>query len=125
MAAIITVNGKEFPCPVGGMEHIITDAVNNGRNANGEVIGERVGRTQEKLNNLEWKMIDAHTAHKILEAFSNFFVFVQYFSILRWQWVTIKMYPGDRTVKPYYNYVDGEPTLIESLKVNIIDCGIL
>ena len=124
MAEMIRVDGKPFPCPV-SMEQIISDAVNNGRNAEAEMIGERVGRTQVKLNNLEWVMIDVNTAHEILEAFNNFFVIVEFFSILHNSWVTLKMYPGDRTAQVYYYVENGQPTMIRSLKVNIIDCGIL
>ena len=124
MAAVITINGKEFPCPT-NLNYIITDAVNDGRNASAEMIGEKVGRTQIKLNDLEWKWLTADQVTELVNVFSNFFVVARFYSILHGDWVELKMYPGDRTIEPYYNYDDGKPTRILSFKVNIIDCGIL
>ena len=124
MAAVININGMDFPCPT-NLQYIISDAVNNGRNAVAEMIGEKVGRTQIKIDSLEWKWLTADQVTELLQVFSNFFVMVKFYSILHGDWVTLKMYPGDRTIEPYYNYVDGKPTRILSFKVNIIDCGIL
>lgn len=124
MAAVIKINGVEFPCPT-NLQYIISDAVNNGRNAQAEMIGEKVGRTQIKIDALEWKWLMADQVTELLQVFSNFFVMVEFYSILHGGWVTLKMYPGDRTIEPYYNYDDGKPTRILSFKVNIIDCGIL
>lgn len=125
MNEFFTVDGVSFPYPVSGLEYIYTDAVNNGRNAVAEMIGEHVGRTQSKLNNLEWKMLDAYTVHRMIRAFDKFFVIVHYWDLREWGWVDLKMYPGDRTAKPYYRMSDSMPDKIESFKVNIIDCGIL
>lgn len=124
MAAVININGMDFPCPT-NLQYIISDAVNNGRNAVAEMIGEKVGRTQIKIDSLEWKWLTADQVTELLQVFNNFFVMVKFYSILHGDWVTLKMYPGDRTIEPYYNYVDGKPTRILSFKVNIIDCGIL
>lgn len=124
MAAVININGMDFPCPT-NLQYIISDAVNNGRNAVAEMIGEKVGRTQIKIDSLEWKWLTADQVTELLQVFNNFFVVVKFYSILHGDWVTLKMYPGDRTIEPYYNYVDGKPTRILSFKVNIIDCGYL
>ena len=125
MSDLFWVNSHPFPYPVHGMEYIYSDAVNNGRNAEAVMIGERVGRTQSKLNNLEWKMLDVWTVHDMIRAFDDFFVIVHYWDLREGDWVDLKMYPGDRTAMPYYRMSDGIPDKIESFKVNIIDCGIL
>ena len=125
MSDFFSVDGVQFPYPVHGLEYIYTDAVNNGRNAQGVMIGERVGRTQAKLNNLEWKMLDAYTVHRMIRAFDKFFVVVHYWDLREFAWVDMIMYPGDRTAQPYYRMHDSMPDRIESFKVNIIDCGIL
>ena len=67
MAAIITINGKEFPAPQRGLEFIVSTNVNSGRNANGEVIGQVVGRNQNKANNLVWPFLDAQTWAEMLQ----------------------------------------------------------
>ena len=123
MSDFFYVDDVAFPCPVHGMEYLYTDAVNNGRNSEGTMIGERVGRTQVKLNNLEWKMLDAEVVHRLIQAFDPFFVVVHFFDLREWDWIDVKMYPGDRTAMPYYRMDGGIPDKIESFKVNIIDCG--
>lgn len=123
--ATININGMDFPSPIRGLEEIVTDAVNNSRNANGEVIGERVGRTQYKLNNLEWKWLDRDTWARMLQAMSGFFFIATIPDMVTGGWVTLKMYPGDRSAEPYYVDSSGNFTRYLSCKVNIIDCGIL
>lgn len=124
MAAIITVNGKEFPAPQRGLEFIVSTLVNSGRNANGEVIGQVVGRNQNKLNNLVWPWLDAQTWADMLQAFNDFFVIVRFPDMTTNTWKTLKMYPGDRSAEPYW--IDPKtkmPTYYINCKVNIIDCG--
>ena len=123
MSDFFYVDGHAFPYPVHGMEYLYTDAVNNGRNAVGTMIGERVGRTQSKLNNLEWKMLDVWTVHDMIRAFDPFFVIVHYWDLRAGDWIDVKMYPGDRSAMPYYRMSGSIPDKIESFKVNIIDCG--
>ncbi len=131
MAALLTVNGIELPPPKRGLSLILTQAVNNGRNANAEVIGERVGRRNNKYNNLEWPALDHKQWSQIVSLFSEFFVTAKIYSMESDDWLTIKMYPGDFSAEPYW--IDRDPTssrymmptLFLNCKVNIIDCGIL
>lgn len=124
MAAIITINGKEFPAPQRGLEFIVSTNVNSGRNANGEVIGQVVGRNQNKANNLVWPFLDAQTWAEILQEFDDFFVIATIPDMVHNTWQTIKMYPGDRSAEPYWiDPVTKLPTHYINCKVNIIDCG--
>ena len=40
-------------------------------------------------------------------------------------WMTLKMYPGNRTAEPIAFDADGLPTLYQNCKVNIVDCGVI
>lgn len=124
MEAIITINGKEFPAPQRGLEFIVSTNVNSGRNANGEVIGQVVGRNQNKANNLVWPFLDAQTWAEMLQEFDDFFVIATIPDMVHNTWQTIKMYPGDRSAEPYWiDPVTKLPTHYINCKVNIIDCG--
>ena len=124
MTAIITINGKEFPAPQRGLEFIVSTNVNSGRNANGEVIGQVVGRNQNKANNLVWPFLDAQTWAEMLQEFDDFFVIATIPDMVHNTWQTIKMYPGDRSAEPYWiDPVTKLPTHYINCKVNIIDCG--
>ena len=97
MAAIITINGKEFPAPQRGLELIVSTNLSSGRNANGEVIGQVVGRNQNKANNLVWPWLNAATWASMLQEFDNFFVVAKIPDMVHNDWITMQMYPGDRS----------------------------
>ena len=131
MAAIITVNGKEFPAPQRGLSFIISTNVDSGRNANGEVIGQVVGRNINKANSLEWPWLDWKTWSEMLAEFDDFFVTMTIPNMRTGGWLTVKAYPGDRSAEPYWidNDPDSDryklPKFYRNCKVNLIDCGII
>ena len=121
--AYITVNGYDFPPPKRGVKPTVTTLVNAGRNANGTVVGQRVGRDQYKIDTLEWPWLSAETWSRMLQVLDNFFVMVTFVDPVTNSRKTLKMYCGDRTAEPYY--VDGidKPTHYTNCKVNLIDTG--
>lgn len=126
MAAFLEVNGIELPCPSTGLEIILSDAVNSGRNANAEVIAEKVGKTNLKYNNLRWAWLTRDEWSLICSVFENFFVVAKVWNPLKNDFESIKMYPGDRTAEVYWLEEDGlTPKNFKDCKVNIIDCGLI
>lgn len=124
--AFLEVNGVELPCPSTGLEIILSDAVNSGRNANAEVIAEKVGKTNLKYNNLRWAWLTKDEWATICSVFSNFFVMAKVWNPATNGFETIKMYPGDRTAEVYWLEEDGiTPKNFKDCKVNIIDCGLV
>lgn len=124
--AFLEVNGIELPCPSTGLEIVLSDAVNSGRNANAEVIAEKVGKTNIKYNNLRWAWLTRDEWYLITSIFSNFFVMAKVWNPAKNGFETIKMYPGDRTGEVYWLEEDGiTPKNFKDCKVNIIDCGLV
>lgn len=122
----LTINGVDVPCPDVGLEIIISTAVNSGRNAQAEVIGEKVGRDVLKYNNLQWTWLTAQQWADICSLFDNFFVTARVWDMAHAQWRTVKMYPGDRSAEVYWiDPVTKTPLNYTNCKVNIIDCGLL
>lgn len=119
----IAVNGYDFPPPKRGVKPTVSTMVNAGRNANGTVVGQRVGRDQYKLDTLEWPWLTAATWSSMLKVLSGFFVYVTFLDPVSNTPITIKMYPGDRTAEPYWADESGNPTHYRNCKVNLIDCG--
>lgn len=121
----IAINGHELPPPKRDIEVIETTAVNAGRNANGVVVGQKIGRNQYKLNGLEWPWLSAEEWSTILTLLEPFYVDVTFVNPRTNSFETIKMYPGDRSAKPYYLDSDTEkPTYYKECKVNLIDTGL-
>lgn len=124
MRSFITVNGKQFPQPHRGLELIDVTLVDSARNANGVVVGQVIGRRQQKINNLEWVYLTAEEWSAMLKEFNNFYVTVSYPDMVNNTWTTRKMYPGDRSATPFHlDEKTGLPKDYINCKVNIIDVG--
>lgn len=123
MSNFIRVNGKPFPAPKRYPGMVVTTAVNAARNANNKVVGQKIGRDNYKIDNLEWAYLDAATWSAMLKEFDNFFVEVQFPDMVNNDWITLTLYPGDRTASPMWLDSSGKPTHYKECKVNLIDAG--
>ena len=121
--AYITINGQPFPPPKRGVNPRVVTFVNSGRNANGTVVGQRVGRNQYKVDSLEWPWLSAAEWSRMLQILEDFFVYVTFPDPVTNSFKTLKMYPGDRTAEPYWVDENGMPTYYRNCKVNMVDCG--
>ena len=119
----LAINGYELPPPKRGVHPIVTTTVDAGRNANGAVVGQRVGRDQYKIDGLEWAWLTADQWSKILSILNQFFVYVTFIDPVSNSKKTIKMYCGDRSAEPYWVDADGNPTHYRNCKFNLIDVG--
>lgn len=119
----LAINGYELPPPKRGVKPIVTTVVDAGRNANGAVVGQRVGRDQYKIDGLEWAWLTADQWSKILSILNQFFVYVTFIDPVSNSKKTVKMYCGDRSAEPYWVDADGNPTHYRNCKFNLIDVG--
>ena len=117
----LIVNGVRFPEPMHGLQIIHSQTVNAGRNADNEVVGQKVGRKLWKINNLQWNGLDAQTWAEMKAAIEPFYVPVTFTGDDNKRH-TITMYPGDTTGQPLL--LDGIfYKMYETCKFNLIDCG--
>ena len=124
MGSFIKINGHPYPTPKRGLKLMTATIVNSARNANAVVVGQKIGRDQQKLNNLEWPYLKAEEWSAILKEFDNFYVTVTYPDMVNNTWTTRKMYPGDRTAEPFHiDPVTQMPLDYINCKVNLIDVG--
>lgn len=124
MTAFIRINGNAYPQPRRGLELMTATLVDSARNANGVVVGQVIGREQQKINNVEWGYLTAAQWSAILKEFESFYVTVSYPDMVNNCWTTRKMYPGDRTATPFHlDENTGLPLDYINCKVNLIDVG--
>ncbi len=121
--AFIEINGYELPPCKRGVSIVVTTVVNSGRNANGAVVAQKIGRDQYKIDGLEWAWLSADEWEYILTLLKNFFVRVTFTDPVSNKRKTIRMYCGDRTAEPYFVDDSGKPTHYTNCKVNLIDTG--
>ena len=126
--AIITIRGTSLPCPIRGLKVVVSTNVNSGRNALGEMVGEKVGRDIYKLDAVEWRWLTRRQWSEILRLVDgDHFKFKCTFPdvVNEGRWVTHLCYCGDRSCEPYYINSSGDFTFYRSCTMNIIDCGLL
>ena len=121
--AYLAINGYELPPPRRGVSIVVSTIVDAGRDANGAVVGQRVGRDQYKIDGLEWPWLSAAEWRSILNAMRSFFFFVTFIDPVSNSPRTVKMYCGDRSAEPYYVDRNEHPTHYRNCKVNLIDTG--
>lgn len=121
--AYISINGYDLPPCKRGVKVTVSTVVNSGRDANGAVVGQRIGRDQYKMDALEWSYLTAEQWHTILSLMSDFFFYVTFNDPVTNERKTVKMYCGNRTAEPYWVDENGTPTHYINCKVNLIDCG--
>lgn len=124
MKAIIKVNGREYPAPNRGLGFTTTTTVSAGRNESNVMVGQRVGRDQYKIDNLQWMFMDASTWASFLQEFErSFYATIEYPDMVHNCWQIKIMYPGDRSAEPFDQGSDGLPTVYKNCKCNLIDTG--
>lgn len=123
--AVITINGKEFPAPDIGGNLVIATNVSSGKNASGEFVGQKVGRDQYKFDALQWKFLDAKIWAAMLKELDQFVVTARIPDMVNNRFMTIRMYPGNRTATPVEFDAAGLPTRYRDCKVNLVDCGVM
>lgn len=74
LSAFLNVNGYDFPCPKNGFSYTITTNVSDARNADMEVIGQRVGRDLIKLDNMVWAYLAPEVWRRMLKAVEPFYI---------------------------------------------------
>lgn len=119
----IQVNGKSFPAPKRYPNFVVTTAVNGARNASNKFVGQKISRDNYKIDSLEWPYLDAATWSAMLQEFKNFLVTVRFWDMVENDWITLTMYPGDRTADVFKIGSFGRPLAYINCKVNIIDAG--
>lgn len=120
----IKVNGVKFPYMSRDLKMMTATMVDSARNANGVMVGQKVGRDVAKLDNLTWPHLTAEKWSEILQIMDNFFVTVEFPDMVTNSWATRTFYCGDRTATPFkIDWDTGLPKEYIDCKCNLIDTG--
>lgn len=104
-------------------ENLISTLVNSGRNANGIVTAQKIGRDQEKTS-LTWSFLNKEEWEELLRFWDeNFFFKFTYYSRIKGQRITRTFYIGDRKDKPFDISESGEPIAYRDCSANVVDTG--
>lgn len=120
----ITIAGIPIPNPnYSSMMQTVATLVNSGRNADGQFIGQKLGRDQSKIE-LQWDYLTAEEWAAILSIFDrNFVNEVTFFDMVSQRFITREMYVGDRTGRPFNPDQLMNPRAWLECKANLVDTG--
>ena len=121
--SFLVINNKKIPSPDVGASLVVVTNVDAGKNANGTFVGQKVGREQYKIDSLQWSVLTAMEWSLILNLFSSFRVTCTFPDTVNNRFITLEMYPGNRSATPVLFDDEGMPTMYKNCKVNLIDCG--
>ena len=121
--AFLNINGYDLPPCKRGVNIIVSTVVDSARNANGVVVGQKIGRDLYKIDTLEWAWLTAEEWSKILKVLNDFYVRLTFYDPVANAPRTITVYPSDRRAEPYYVDDSGKPTHFRNCKVNLVDTG--
>lgn len=120
----IRVNGKPFPYMSRDLTLMTATMVDSARNANGVLVGQKVGEDIPKLDNLVWPWLTAEQWSEILQEMDKFIFTVEYPDMVTNSWKTGRFYCGDRTAKVWkIDWETGLPKEYIECKCNIIGTG--
>jgi ribosomal protein S4 len=120
----IKVNGVVLPYPSYGVNVQRQQFVDSARNANGQVIAQRVNRRIVKIDGLEWKHLTALEWHNILVEVEKFTGTLEYWDSLSMSYKTIQVYWGDASEEIFkIDPSSGEILEYINCKCNLIDMG--
>lgn len=121
--SFLVINNTKIPSPDIGASLVVATNVDAGKNANGTFVGQKIGRDQYKIDNLQWSVLTAAEWSLILNLFSAFRVTCTFPDAVNNRFITLEMYPGNRSATPILFDDEGMPTMYKNCKVNLIDCG--
>lgn len=115
-----------------GAAYLITTLVNAGRNTNAEVIGEQIGRTQNKIDSMIFPFLYAHEWHQLCKIFrTKLNASVRFYDVESDSIIMRNLYVNDRTANIYalrQELVPGEDIyrteIFSNCAFNLIDTGV-
>lgn len=121
--SFIKINDVTLPPTKRGVTVTSFTLTRTNRNANGIIVGQKVGRDQFKIENLEWSWLPAEEWENILQQITSELVSVTFVNPKTNSPVTINMLCSEQSGQPYWINDNGEPTHYRSCKLKLTDIG--
>lgn len=118
------MNGKTLPTPAHGVNETWTQLVDSGRNANGAVVAQKIGKRQLKFDGVVFPHLSRSEWASVLTEIEKFQGTLTYWDARQNKMRTVNVYWGDASAEPWkINPSTGEVLEYVNCKCNIIDMG--
>lgn len=113
-----------LPYPARGLNLLRQQFVDSARNANGQVVAQKINRRINKLEPLEWKWLTASQWREIQKHIDAFTGYLEFWDNPSGSFKTVQVYWGDESSEIHkINPATGEVLEYVNCKCNIIDTG--
>lgn len=120
----IKINGVVVPYPAIGLTVQRQQLVDSARNAQGQVVAQKINRRISKINNLQWKYLTASQWRTIQTEIDKFTGTLEFWDNASNSFKSITVYWGDEEAEPFkINPSTGEVLSYINCKCNLIDMG--
>ena len=116
-------NDQELPSVRKGITVSVNMVTSSARNANNVLVKQKIGRTQYKLENVEWAQLSPEQWEEILEIVNSGYFNVTFMNPETNLPITIKMHCENKSAKPYYVDANDRPAFYRDCKIDLIDSG--
>lgn len=120
------IDGEELWLPnpeTSSANGLIATLVNSGRNGNGVVTAQKIGRDQDKTS-MTWSFLHKELWEEMVQFWDkNFFFNFTYYSPVASTKITRKFYISDREYRPYAINENGDPIAYVDCSANVVDTG--
>lgn len=124
MAKFFQINGVELPVPATGLTVKRQQFVDSARNAQGQVVAQKINRRIVKFDNLVWKHLTATEWSAILQEIEKFEGTLTFWDALSKSFITRRVYWGDAEEEVFkINPTTGEILEYINCSCNLIDMG--
>lgn len=121
---MIWINNIQLPMPDLGLKVLRTQLVDAGRNAQGQVVAQKINRRLLKLEPLKWSYLPASTWSTILQEIEKFEGVLKLWDTRTNAFVEMQVYWGDASDEPWHiNTSTGEILDYRNCQCNVIDMG--
>jgi hypothetical protein len=121
----IKMNGKTLPTPAHGLNETWTQFVDSGRNAKAEVVAQKIGRRQLKLDGVVFPYLTASQWASVLTEIEKFKGTLTYWDSRSGAMKNYTVYWGDASAEVFKtNPKTGEILSYINCQCNIIDMGL-
>lgn len=119
----IWINGIQLPAPDNSAKILRQQLVDSARNANGQVVAQKINRRLLKVDGLQWSYLPAETWSTILQQIEQFTGTLKIWDARINNFTTLQIYWGDAEEQPFEIDSTGKILSYRDCKCNVIDMG--
>ncbi len=124
MITYFSINGIDLPSPARGLTINRTQQLDQGTNALGQIVAQKINRRKTNINNIVWSYLKAEEWKTILNEINKVSGELKFYDALSGQMITRTVLWGDTSEEPLFLDDNGNVTVFVNCSVTVQDMGL-